>query len=294
MQHQPPHQRPHQHHHSYSMGKDLAHFFSNVMDTWSQTGFLYAFMAIIFAVLVRNNECNRGLRYWQKGNVVVDLCYWFIVPIFSKYLKIGLLVIAAQHLFGLTTAAEQNAYFEHGYGMFSHLPVLAQALLILIFSDIVLYWMHRSFHGARLWKFHAIHHSSKDLDWPSAVRFHPINSWTTFMIVDICMVLVGFAPEAFIWLVPFNVFYSSYVHANLNWKMGWLGYVLASPVFHRWHHTSPKEGGNKNFAPTFPVLDMIFGTYYMPKDRLPEVYGVDDPDFPINDFVAQLFYPFKR
>ena len=26
------------------------------------------------------------------------------------------------------------------------------------------------------------------------------------------------------------------------------GYVLASPVFHRWHHTSEAEGLDQNFA----------------------------------------------
>jgi sterol desaturase/sphingolipid hydroxylase (fatty acid hydroxylase superfamily) len=53
------------------------------------------------------------------------------------------------------------------------------------------------------------------------------------------------------------------------------------------------RGGNKNFASTFPVLDLLFGTFYMPKNELPDVYGVDDREFPPS-FGAQMVYPFKH
>src|SRR5262249_52789855 len=50
---------------------------------------------------------------------------------------------------------------------------------------------------------------------------------------------------------------------------------------------------NKNFASTFPVLDLIFGTFYMPHGKLPERYGTGDPAFP-EDFMGQLAYPFRK
>jgi sterol desaturase/sphingolipid hydroxylase (fatty acid hydroxylase superfamily) len=92
-------------------------------------------------------------------------------------------------------------------------------------------------------------------------------------------------------LNPFNVFYSALVHANLNWTYGPLRFVFASPVFHRWHHTTQAEGLDKNFASTFPVLDVLFGTFYMPPGRLPEKFGCGDPEFP-EDLLGQFFYPF--
>jgi sterol desaturase/sphingolipid hydroxylase (fatty acid hydroxylase superfamily) len=69
--------------------------------------------------------------------------------------------------------------------------------------------------------------------------------------------------------------------------------VVAGPVFHRWHHTDPERGGNKNFAPTFPLFDLIFGTFHMPKGELPDRYGVDDTEFP-EGVAAQLLYPFRK
>ena len=51
--------------------------------------------------------------------------------------------------------------------------------------------------------------------------------------------------------------------------------------------------GEKNFASTFPILDLLFGTFYMPKQALPGAYGVADKGFPAG-FGAQLLYPFKH
>jgi len=86
---------------------------------------------------------------------------------------------------------------------------------------------------------------------------------------------------------------SAFVHANLNWSLGPFKYVIASPVFHRWHHTALDRGGSKNFAGTFPILDVLFGTFYMPKGELPDQYGIGDPAFP-QSFGGQLAYPFKH
>jgi sterol desaturase/sphingolipid hydroxylase (fatty acid hydroxylase superfamily) len=75
--------------------------------------------------------------------------------------------------------------------------------------------------------------------------------------------------------------------------LGPFKYVLASPVFHRWHHTSQQEGGNTNFAGTFPVWDILFGTFRMPENRLPDNYGVHDQTIP-SEIGGQLAYPFRR
>jgi sterol desaturase/sphingolipid hydroxylase (fatty acid hydroxylase superfamily) len=49
-------------------------------------------------------------------------------------------------------------------------PRIAQGAELLVLSDLIGYWMHRLFHREPLWKFHAIHHSSEELDWLSATR----------------------------------------------------------------------------------------------------------------------------
>ena len=107
------------------------------------------------------------------------------------------------------------------------------------------------------------------------------------------MLFLGFSPESVSVMATFNLIYSAMVHANLNWTFGPFKYLFASPVFHRWHHTSQIEGMDKNFAPTFPLLDIVFGTFYMPEGRLPESYGVPGSDIP-EGFWGQMAWPFRQ
>ena len=132
----------------------------------------------------------------------------------------------------------------------------------------MLYWLHRLFHR-ELWKYHAVHHSSEELDWISAARFHPINLIIGTISVDVILLMAGISPNVMLWVGPFNTFHSAFVHANLNWTLGPFKYVLATPVFHRWHHTALDAGGNTNFAGTFPLWDILFGTFRMPENELP-------------------------
>lgn len=52
--------------------------------------------------------------------------------------------------------------------------------------------------------------------------------------------------------------------------------LTATPVFHRWHHSRDRGAWDKNFAGLLPLWDILFGTYYMPKDRWPENFGIRD------------------
>ena len=99
---------------------------------------------------------------------------------------------------------------------------------------------------------------------------------------------------AMVLLAPFNTFHSAFVHANLNWTLGPFKYVLATPVFHRWHHTSLEQGGNTNFAGTFPLWDILFGTFRMPENELPNIYGVDGEQAIPSEIGGQLAYPFRQ
>jgi sterol desaturase/sphingolipid hydroxylase (fatty acid hydroxylase superfamily) len=164
--------------------------------------------------------------------------------------------------------------------------------LVLLLQDIILYWAHRAFHTNPGWRFHAIHHSPQVLDWSAASRFHLVNDLLCFVLADVVVLLMGFSPAALLLLAPFNTVYGSMVHANLNWTFGPLRYFFASPVFHRWHHTID-NGMDRNFASTFPFLDLLFGTFYMPLGKLPEHFGNGEPDFP-ESFWGQLLHPFRR
>jgi sterol desaturase/sphingolipid hydroxylase (fatty acid hydroxylase superfamily) len=250
-------------------------------------------LALTFSVTTHFWACNPGTPWWHKRGLATDLCYWFFIPVIARVVRIGLMVTGAAVFFNIHEADELIAFYDNGHGPLSELPLWVQAAIFLILSDFMLYWTHRMFHGGGFWKYHAIHHSSEDLDWISAARFHPVNLFLGSVAVDVILLLAGISPNIMLWVGPFTTFHSAFVHANLNWTLGPLRYVIATPVFHRWHHTSLEEGGNTNFAGTFPVWDVLFGTFRMPDGVLPDHYGADDAAMP-SEISGQLAYPFRQ
>ena len=243
--------------------------------------YLTAF-AVVFGILVAVMPCNRGMYWWKDLRAAAtDLLYWFVVPLCLRIIQTMLLAVGIAFLFGGNSP---------GFSFIQELPLWQQVLAVVVIQDVLLYWIHRIFHTRLGWSFHAVHHSPTVLDWLSASRFHIVNDVCAFVLADLVVQLLGFSPAALVALAPFNMIYSSMVHANLNWTFGPLRYVFASPVFHRWHHTVEGEGLDKNFASTFPILDVIFGTFYMPVGQLPEHYGNGDHEFP-TDFWGQFIYP---
>jgi len=248
---------------------------------------------VVFAMLswLPSQACNRDKPWWRNRGLLTDGCYCFILPFFIPYMRIALLIFGVGLMAWLVDAMDFGAALEKGYGPIGTLPLWAQAAIYLVLSDFLMYWIHRLFHGKRMWRYHAIHHSAEDVDWTTAYRFHPLNLWLDPFLVDAVLVFMGVPVLVLALVAPLNTLTSFYVHANLNWTLGPLKYVIASPVFHRWHHTMPDRGGDKNFASNFSLWDVLFGTFYMPEGKLPETYGVKEPNFPTT-FGGQLIYPF--
>jgi sterol desaturase/sphingolipid hydroxylase (fatty acid hydroxylase superfamily) len=254
-------------------------------DFWLETLAWVTGLSFAFGILACLTPCNRGMHWWKDlRGAATDFMYWFIVPLFLRLAHTLMFLAGVRLLFG---GRDPQPLPVKG------LPLWLQIAAILLIQDVLFYIIHRFFHTRLAWKFHAVHHSPTVLDWMSTARFHPVNNLLEFVLADVVVLLLGFSPQALLVLAPFNLIYSAMTHANLSWTFGPLRYVLASPVFHRWHHTTQEEGIDKNFASTFPFLDLMFGTFYMPPGRLPERFGNGETDFP-EDFWGQLLHPFRK
>jgi sterol desaturase/sphingolipid hydroxylase (fatty acid hydroxylase superfamily) len=243
----------------------------------------------LFETLFAANPAQQ--RLLKRRGFRTDLVYWFATPLLTKSVTtVGLVVILA--LIYRREPAAIRELLETRDTWLAKLPAWIQVPAMLLVGDLIAYWVHRAFHRGRLWRFHAVHHSSRDLDWLSSVRLHPVNDWLSRWIQATTLILLGFAPLAVVAYVPFLTLYAIMLHANLSWGFGPVGWIVASPRFHRWHHTSEDEGLDRNFAGLFPVWDWLFGTYYMPAGRLPEVFGLKGESLP-ESFLAQLVYPFR-
>lgn len=253
-------------------------------------GFLIA--GAIFWLIETWFPSRHGQRKWRHG-IKTDLVYWVFTPLVTKFITrfaVGALVLVVVAALLGREAVQQMAM--HGYGPVARWPAWLQAVGALAIGDFVGYWVHRLFHGARLWPFHAVHHSSTEVDWLSAVRLHPVNDVLARVAQVIPIMLLGFPVTVLAVYVPFISFHAILLHANVSWTYGPFRYVLASPRFHRWHHTTEREGLDKNYAGFFPIWDLIFGTFYMPPGKKPETFGVLRNNVP-QDLLGQLWYPFQ-
>jgi len=125
-----------------------------------------------------------------------DVVYWFTTILLAKpivrylfILPLGILVVAR-----LTTVDVLRMGEYRGFGPLSRQPVWLQAIEIYVLVDFFAYWTHRLFHRGRMWPFHAVHHSSEDLDWLGSLRVHPVNDFVNKLMQAAPLLLVGFNP----------------------------------------------------------------------------------------------------
>jgi sterol desaturase/sphingolipid hydroxylase (fatty acid hydroxylase superfamily) len=256
------------------------------------TGLFVAFVLVggLMVTLERLWPANREQPLLRRG-FLLDVAYWLFTPIVTRAIsRVGviLVIVLLAVLLGWSLDAHTIAA---GFGPVGAQPKWLQAIEMIVLIDFIAYWTHRLFHVSRLWPFHAIHHSPEHLDWLSAVRVHPVNDLANRVVPAIVVLLLGFSPVVLAGALPFFALYAILLHANVDWDFGPLRSVIASPRFHRWHHTGEAEGRDRNFAGLLPVWDILFGTYYMPQ-RSPTRFGVDD-DVPTTLW-GQLAWPFRQ
>jgi sterol desaturase/sphingolipid hydroxylase (fatty acid hydroxylase superfamily) len=247
----------------------------------------FAVLTVFYAVIARLWPSVPGQKIFRRG-FATDCLYWLWTPIVTRAITPIAIAIAVAPLVLIFGLHYQS--IAQGHGPLATQPLWLQAIEVFVVGDFFGYWQHRLFHRSRLWPFHAVHHSSRELDWLSSVRLHPVNDIGAKLIQAVPLVILGFNLTTVALYAPITTFYAIMVHANLRWDLGPFRTVFVSPAFHRWHHTKAEEGLDKNFAGGLPLWDILFGTFYMPR-RQPEVFGIDDP-MP-EGFIGQMLQPFR-
>jgi lathosterol oxidase len=217
-----------------------------------------------------------------RSGFSTDMTYFFISTLAVQFTTLMTLA-PAMVLF-------QWAQFASVQSFIKSLPWVVQFLLIMLSTDIVQYWVHRTLHVVPwLWRFHAVHHSTDAMDWLAGSRLHVVEQIGTRALTFIPVFILGFDIVPMAAYVVFITFHATFIHANVRFYYGPLVYAIATPQFHHWHHAIEREAIDKNFAVHFPVLDLLFGTYYLPA-TWPSGYGIHD-SVP-RGWLRQFFYPF--
>jgi len=174
-------------------------------------------------------------------------------------------------------------------------PPAGQATLMILLADFLRYWLHRASHewSQGLWRLHAVHHSPQKLNWVNVGRFHPIEKSLQFLCDAAPFILLGVSAEV---LALYFVFYAVngfFQHCNVELRLGLLNCVISGPELHRWHHSWEPRESNKNYGNNIIVWDLLFGTYFLPKERVVDLLGLRNRQYPMN-FLRQMRTPFVK
>src|SRR5688500_17234046 len=72
-----------------------------------------------------------------------------------------------------TFILDQTSWLGQTRAVVGSQPLILQVVEIMILTDFAQYWFHRAFHRVPfLWGFHAIHHSTRAMDWLAGSRMH--------------------------------------------------------------------------------------------------------------------------
>jgi len=130
------------------------------------------------------------------------------------------------------------------------------------------------------------------MDWLAGSRSHLLDVLVNRTLGFVPIFVLGFSPAAIYAYLVFVSFHAVYIHANVRHRWPGLRWVIATPEFHHWHHTSDEEGIDKNFAVFLAFIDVVFRTAHLP-DHWLKRYGTVKFQ-PPETWLGQFVYPFRR
>lgn len=147
------------------------------------------------------------------------------------------------------------------------LGTVGGAAVGLAVYEFGVYVWHRSMHtvGA-LWRgLHQMHHSAERLDAVSAFWFSPFDMVGWIALASLCLTVVGLTAEATTAALLTITLLGIFQHTNVRTPR-WLGYLVQRPESHSYHHERGVHA--RNYA-DLPVFDLVFGTFFNPRDFAP-------------------------
>jgi sterol desaturase/sphingolipid hydroxylase (fatty acid hydroxylase superfamily) len=239
-------------------------------------------IALLFLVFVPLEKlfALRKQRVFRAG-LLTDLTHILVNRAMTAVLVVALVVVAAIPVFWIRRFDLQGA-----------LPATAAVALAVALVAVGNYWGHRLTHQVPfLWRFHSVHHSIEQMDWVASGRLHPLDQAFTQAFTVFPLFLLGYGAGVFGGVAVFVTLLALFQHANVRLRFPGLRWVINTPEWHHWHHAIDGDARDKNFG--LPVVDRIFGTAYLPRDRRPVGFGTRSP-VPADGYLRHLAYPFTR
>ena len=168
-------------------------------------------------------------------------------------------------------------------------------IVLIIAIDFWTYVVHRSQHKFPvLWAMHSLHHSAEALSMVTGARHFWIENLVASGVFPVVAIVFKAPPEMAV-LVGFFYFLAGdgLAHLNMRLSLGRFALCIQNPQYHRIHHSIEPQHRDKNFCKMLPLLDVIFGTAWVPgKDEFPKT-GLDTGEKPAG-FIDGIIWPVRH
>lgn len=166
-------------------------------------------------------------------------------------------------------------------------------VITIIIFDFFIYWQHRLMHKfSFLWKMHKVHHSDLEMDYSTALRFHPFE--IIFSSIYKISLLIIFSPRPEVFLI-YEIILNSFAifnHSNISISTkvdNMLRLLIVTPNMHFPHHDKSSNLMNKNYGNFLSIWDRIFNSY---THESVKTFGVSDcKESQSTNFISQLKLP---
>lgn len=142
-------------------------------------------------------------------------------------------------------------------------PWLATVLAVVLLDATLWPWHWLNHRVPFLWRFHLVHHTDRDMDASTGLRFHAGELALSVGYRALQLTLIGpAAADVALWsaLLVIAVLFH---HANL--RLPWsfervLAHVIVTPRYHDLHHATRAADRNANYASLLSLWDRLGGT----------------------------------
>jgi sterol desaturase/sphingolipid hydroxylase (fatty acid hydroxylase superfamily) len=183
----------------------------------------------------------------------------------------GFLILRLLLVPAMVRIAVRNRTYGYGITNLFKNNIVLRTIVGFLLLDYGNYLWHILNHRIPLlWRFHLVHHTDRDLDVTTAIRFHAGEMMSSVFARGLTVLVTGVSPRL---VLVYEIFFeAATLFHHSNWRLPLqleknLNKVFVTPRMHGIHHSEiPSETGS-NYSVIFSIWDQIHRTVNLNKPQ---------------------------
>lgn len=235
-----------------------------LIKTWLPLFFVIIAEHFVLTYIYKKPSSLARLCKNPNASAKTDMAVWFFYYVVLKHVKLVATFFVIPGIAAITLSHLIRWYDWTGLlGISMPENRILQVIIWLLAIDFSVYLAHIAMHKVPfLWSFHKLHHAATELNIVTGTR-RSLSEYflNTVFIFMLWTILLGFInPGVYLTVILLRRIIDLLQHSDLPWDYGIFGYVIASPRFHRLHHSRERADLDSNYGNIFSLWDSLFAT----------------------------------